>query len=88
MIIYRTLVHLGLPSTMISVHFVEKGSNVHTSEEREIISRYSTDRIILLDHGSRGGQSIVGDKGVKTLIVDHHWSHEFPDNALVSVFTS
>lgn len=88
MIIYRTLVHLGLPPEMISVHFVSKGLNVHTDEERQAIGRYSAGRVILLDHGSRGGRSIVDDQDTKTLIVDHHWSTEFPVNSIVSAESS
>lgn len=48
---------------------------------------YGAKYVIAVDQGSRGGEPLVSYKGeqeVKTLIVDHHWSEEFPDGALVS----
>ena len=86
MIVYRTLRHLGLPPELISVHFVAKGSNVHTTEEREAVDRYGAHRVIFLDHGSRGGPSLVKDQSVQYLVVDHHWSEEFPSGSIVGHF--
>ena len=81
---------LGLPSALISVHFVEKGSNVHEDDERIKMESYGAKYVIAVDQGSRGGGPLVGSvdgKEVKTLIVDHHWSDEFPEGSLVSLNT-
>jgi len=86
LIIYRTLVLLGLPPTLLSVHFVAKGLNVHEQKERERMEVYGARYVIAVDQGSRAGDSLVGRSGedeVKTLIVDHHLSDEFPKGALV-----
>ncbi|TCD63557.1 hypothetical protein EIP91_005228 [Steccherinum ochraceum] len=86
LIIYRTLVLLGVSPTQISVHFVSKGSNVHEEEERTQMQTYGAKYVIAVDQGSRGGGPLLEstDGGeVKCLVVDHHWSKEFPDGALV-----
>lgn len=89
MIIYRTLIKLGLPSELISVHFVEKGSNVHTDSERGRMEAYGTraKRVIVVDQGSRPGGPLVRGEDVRTLIVDHHWTdgrpEDYPEGALV-----
>ena len=47
--------------------------------------------VIAVDQGSRGGGPLVrstGERDVKTLVVDHHWSEEFPEGALVSICLS
>lgn len=81
LIIYHTLVFLGLSPALLSVHFVSKGSNIHDIEERAKIEESGVKYIIIVDQGSRGGPAIA--EGVKTLLVDHHWSKEFPENTLV-----
>lgn len=78
LIVYRTLISLGLSPSFIYVHFVSKGSNVHEESEGVKIEEYGARYIIVVDQGSRGGGV------VKTLIVDHHWSEDFPEGALVS----
>jgi len=83
LIVYRALVALGLSRSLISVHFVAKGSNIHTLEEKRRIEAYGTDAVIAVDQGSRGGGPIASGERVRTMVIDHHWSEEFPENALV-----
>eukprot|EP01117_Protostelium_nocturnum_P014776 TRINITY_DN5657_c0_g1_i1.p1 TRINITY_DN5657_c0_g1~~TRINITY_DN5657_c0_g1_i1.p1 ORF type:complete len:500 (-),score=187.92 TRINITY_DN5657_c0_g1_i1:301-1800(-) len=81
-IVYRTLLILGLPEENIKIHFVSKGSSVHTDEEKERMEAYGCTRLFVLDQGSRGGREIVDpqDGKVQTLIIDHHHSRgEHPD---------
>ena len=40
--------------------------------------------VIVVDQGSRPGPPIVDSPEVKSMIIDHHLSDEFPRNALVS----
>ena len=40
--------------------------------------------IIVVDQGSRSAPSVVDDPDVKSLIIDHHLSDEFPKDAKVS----
>ncbi|KAI0762220.1 DHH phosphoesterase [Fomes fomentarius] len=82
LIIHSTLVHLGLLPSLISVHFSAKGSNIHSHVERERIAAYDARYVIVTDQGSRGGPAIA-PSDAKTLIVDHHWSTEFPEGAVV-----
>ncbi|KAI0344372.1 DHH phosphoesterase [Trametopsis cervina] len=86
LIIYRTLLALGLPSDMISTHFVTKGSNVHTESERVLFEAYKPQYVIVVDQGSRRGDPLVRGKGTRTLLVDHHWTNsddDFPQGALI-----
>ncbi|KAI0757819.1 hypothetical protein C8Q80DRAFT_1135598 [Daedaleopsis nitida] len=86
LIVHTTLVRLGLSPDLISVHFPAKGSNIYAPAERARIAEYDARYVIVTDQGSRGGPAIVdGPDGAekRTLIIDHHWSNEFPDGALV-----
>ncbi|KAI0070620.1 DHH phosphoesterase [Panus rudis PR-1116 ss-1] len=83
LIIYRSLIALGLSPSCITIHFVAKGSNVHSKEERARISDYSPRFVISVDQGSRGGPSLAEGDDVKTLVVDHHWSDQFPAGSQV-----
>lgn len=40
--------------------------------------------IIVLDQGSQPAPPVVENPDVKSLIIDHHLSDEFPEKALVS----
>ncbi|TBU22089.1 DHH phosphoesterase [Dichomitus squalens] len=82
LLVHATLLHLGLPASLISVHFPAKGSNIHASPEREQITRHGASYVIVTDQGSRGGRSIADDPETKTLVIDHHWSTEFPEGAV------
>lgn len=88
MIVYRTLIALGLPKDLIRAHFVAKGSNVHGEEERAKMEAYGARFVVVVDQGSRKSGPIVRgtakDSGsVQTLILDHHWSDAFPEGAMV-----
>ncbi|KAJ3534660.1 hypothetical protein NM688_g7102 [Phlebia brevispora] len=83
MIIYRTLLALGLPTAHLHVHFVEKGSNVHRDDERKRMEAYGAQYVVVVDQGSRKSGPIVRGEDVKTLIIDHHWSEQFPEGATV-----
>lgn len=75
---HRTLTHLGLPSDRIHVHHLSKGTNVHSEAEASRIESYNTDKIIVLDQGSRPGEPIARrkDDSPRVLIIDHHQSAE------------
>ncbi|KAI9635701.1 uncharacterized protein MKK02DRAFT_24910 [Dioszegia hungarica] len=84
-ILYQSLVHLGLPTDRIQVHHLSKGTNVHSQKEAERIEAYNTDKIVVLDQGSRPGEPIAParDETPRVLIIDHHQSAEWPDQSLV-----
>ncbi|KAL8714755.1 MAG: hypothetical protein Q9220_001268 [cf. Caloplaca sp. 1 TL-2023] len=82
-IIHRTLVALGAPASSIAVHLVAKGRNIHDDEEREAMQAKEPKHIIVVDQGSRPAPPVVDDPEVKSLIIDHHLSDEFPKNALI-----
>jgi single-stranded DNA-specific DHH superfamily exonuclease len=78
-ILHRTLTHLGHSEDLIRVHHLTKGTNLHTDEQREKMEAYNTDKVVVLDQGSRPGRSIVSEKeegSKRTLIVDHHMADE------------
>ncbi|KAI0770880.1 hypothetical protein BD413DRAFT_476564 [Trametes elegans] len=81
LIVYHTLLHLGLSPDNIIVHFPSKGSNIHAPAERATIARHGARFLVVTDQGSRGGPAIVDDPHARTLIMDHHWSTQFPANA-------
>jgi hypothetical protein len=98
MVMYKTLTTLGLPSKLIKVHLLVKGTSIFKQVEQERLEdliRESLDtkpgdteqeaRVIILDQGSRPSpplirQSEAGAR-VKTLILDHHMSDSFPEEA-------
>lgn len=82
-IMYRTLIKLGLEEKNLSVHLVRKGSNIHEEYERKAMSEMKPSYVIVLDQGSRGGLPVIDDEGAKCMIIDHHLSDDFPENATV-----
>ncbi|KAG8959395.1 hypothetical protein FRC03_008044 [Tulasnella sp. 419] len=82
-IIYRTLVLLGHNPADIQVHIVSKGSNVHDEEERKTMTATGAEFVIIVDQGSRPGPVLWEPQSAAVLIIDHHWSEEFPDGAEV-----
>lgn len=80
---HRTLVKLGLDSSLIEVHLVEKGANIHAKSEREAMAAKAPAYIIVLDQGSVAAPSLIDSPSAKSLIIDHHLSDAFPENALV-----
>ena len=82
-IMYRTLIALGLDKSHLDVHLIQKGSNIHHEDERAAMSLKKPGYVIVLDQGSRGGPSIVDSTATKCLLIDHHLSDDFPDGASV-----
>ncbi|ERF75263.1 hypothetical protein EPUS_00055 [Endocarpon pusillum Z07020] len=83
-ILHRTLTALGLPTDLISTHIVTKGSSIHDSTERDLMSTtYNPSYIIVLDQGSRAAPRVIDNSSTKSLILDHHLSDSFPEDALV-----
>ena len=72
-------------ATDIDAYFLPKGDNIHTPEASEALSAYNAAALIVLDQGSRAGPAIL--PGVPTLILDHHQSTVFPDEAQASMLT-
>ena len=78
---HHTLSALG--ATDIDTYFLPKGDNIHTPEASEALSAYNAAALIVLDQGSRAGPAIL--PGVPTLILDHHQSTVFPEEAQASM---
>ncbi|KAI0398540.1 DHH phosphoesterase [Xylariaceae sp. FL0594] len=74
-ILQKTLVLLGLDPELISVHHVQKGSNIHNENEREAMAAQKPAYIFVLDQGSRKSPPVI-DAPHRALIVDHHWALE------------
>lgn len=74
---------LGLDPKFLDVHLVRKGSNIHEAEERELMLQKNPSFVIVLDQGSRGGPPVVDNTDVKSIVIDHHLSDEFPEGAEV-----
>ncbi|KXJ88197.1 DHH family protein [Microdochium bolleyi] len=81
-ILQRTLVLLGLDPALISVHLLQKGSNIHDESERVAMTKHDPHYVFVLDQGSRAGPPVV-IKPHKALVIDHHWAldNDFPQNA-------
>jgi nanoRNase/pAp phosphatase (c-di-AMP/oligoRNAs hydrolase) len=77
------LIKLGLDPKLLDVHLVQKGSNIHEERERKLMLDKKPSFVIVLDQGSRGGPPVIDDKEAKSLVVDHHSSDEFPQDATV-----
>lgn len=82
LIVYRTLVSLGHKPENIGVHFVSKGANPHQEPERGRLATYGAQYAVIVDQGSRSGPILVPK--AKNLLLDHHYSEEFPEDTLVS----
>ena len=79
--LHHTLSALG--ATDIDTYFLPKGDNIHTPGASEALSAYNAAALIVLDQGSRAGPAIL--PGVPTLILDHHQSTVFPEEAQASM---
>ncbi len=82
-ILYKTLVALGLPPNLIHVHLISKNTNVHDEAERAAMQAECPKYIIVVDQGSRSAPPVVDSADTKALIIDHHLSDDFPKNATV-----
>ncbi|EDN95417.1 hypothetical protein SS1G_11295 [Sclerotinia sclerotiorum 1980 UF-70] len=81
-IMYRTLIKLGLEEKNLDIHLVRKGSNIHEEYERKAMAEKKPSYVIVLDQGSRGGLPVIDDKSARSMIIDHHFSDDFPKNAI------
>ncbi|RDW85468.1 hypothetical protein BP5796_03793 [Coleophoma crateriformis] len=82
-IIHRTLAKLGLRPELLDVHLVQKGCNIHDDFEREKMLEKRPKFVIVLDQGSRGGSPVIDDRDAKCIVIDHHLSDDFPQDAVV-----
>ena len=82
-ILYRLLEALGLEQSKIHIHLVRKGVSVHDPEERAAMLAIEPKYVIVLDQGSVGAPPVVDSSETKALIIDHHLSDSFPQNASV-----
>ena len=80
-LIYRLLILLGLPEKDIIVHLSQRGTNVHDEKERSALAAIGPTYAIVIDQGSRPGQSLVPklEPRCKTLLIDHHEAAVFPE---------
>ena len=82
-ILYRTLMALGVDQSLLDVHLFQKGTNIHEDAERAAMAAKKPAYIVVLDQGSRKAPPVVDDPSIKSLILDHHLSDAFPENASV-----
>ncbi|KAM0799092.1 DHH family protein-like protein [Usnea florida] len=82
-IIRKTLVALGMSPDLIDVHLIGKNVTVHDEVERAAMLAKDPTYIIVVDQGSRAAPPIVDSPHTKSLIIDHHLSDEFPENATI-----
>ena len=82
-IIVRTLTALGLADELIEVHLTAKGCSIHDESERVAMKAVDPSYVVVLDQGSRPGPPVIDSKEAKSLLIDHHWSDEFPEGATV-----
>ncbi|WWD09001.1 hypothetical protein V865_007116 [Kwoniella europaea PYCC6329] len=86
-LLYRTLIHMKHSPSLISVHHLTKGNNVHSDYERNKMDSSRAERVVVLDQGSRPGRSLVpplpDQKEKRVLIIDHHMSDEWPEKSQV-----
>ena len=68
---------------LIDVHLIGKNVTVHDEVERAAMLAKDPMYIIVVDQGSRSAPPIVDSPHTKSLIIDHHLSDEFPENATV-----
>ena len=82
-ILHRTLTTLGLPDSLIDVHFVQKGSNIHRESERTAMQAKEPAFVVVLDQGSIAAPPVIDSEDARSLILDHHFSDQFPERAEV-----
>ncbi|KAL0486902.1 hypothetical protein AKO1_001245, partial [Acrasis kona] len=84
LIVMKTLQYLGRNSSDFVIHFIQKGGTVHDEFERKQMQDKLGQEgfIYVVDSGSRGGRAIVDGEKRRTIIIDHHFSTEFPENSL------
>lgn len=83
MIVSKTLIALGMSPDLIQVHLIAKNVTVHDEVERAAMLAKDPKYIIIVDQGSRAAPPVVDSADIKSLIIDHHLSDEFPEGAIV-----
>lgn len=68
---------------LIDVHLIGKNVTVHDEAERAAMLAKDPKYIIIVDQGSRAAPPVVDSLNTKSLIIGHHLSDEFPENATV-----
>jgi hypothetical protein len=81
-ILLRTLVLLGLDPDLISVHLLQRGSNIHEDSERAAMASHKPSYVFVLDQGSRKSPPVI-DLPHKALVIDHHFAldDDFPNGS-------
>ena len=82
-ILHKTLISLGLSPNLIDVHLIGKNSTVHDEVERVAMQAKNPKYIIVVDQGSRAAPPVIDVPDTHSLIIDHHLSDDFPENATV-----
>lgn len=82
-ILQRTLILLGLPSSLINIHLVQRGNNIHEPSERTAMTEVSPSYVFVLDQGSRRSLPVVDTPNHRALVIDHHQAAEddFPSGS-------
>jgi nanoRNase/pAp phosphatase (c-di-AMP/oligoRNAs hydrolase) len=82
-ILQKTLVLLGLDPSLISVHLLRKGGNIHGDEERAAMAAFEPSFIFVLDQGSRKSPPVI-DLPHRALVIDHHQAldDDFPEQSV------
>lgn len=65
------MILLGLDSSLISAHLLQKGNSIHDETERAAMATYEPEYIFVLDQGSRRSSAVI-DRPHQALIIDHH----------------
>ncbi len=68
---------------LVGVHLINKNVTIHDETERAAMLAKDPKYIIIVDQGSRAAPPVVDSLNTKVLIIDHHLSDEFPENATV-----
>ncbi|KAI8628200.1 DHH family protein [Xylariaceae sp. FL1651] len=81
-ILQKTLLLLGLDPGLISVHLLQKGTNIHNESERKAMAAQEPAYIFVLDQGSRKSPPVI-DSPHRALVIDHHWAldNDFPKDS-------
>ncbi|KAI5868361.1 DHH family protein [Durotheca rogersii] len=77
-ILYKTLLLLGLPEDLITVHLLAKGHSIHDESERAAMTAVGASYVFVLDQGSTAAPPVV-DGPHRALVIDHHWAPEDGD---------
>lgn len=83
-IVHRTLIALGVPSSLIETHLAGKGFDAQISAEILSMEAKKPRYLIVIDQESRAGYPIIDALNTKYLIINHRLYHEFLINLTVT----